>query len=42
MVRLPLSPDAGFASDRSALLMPPRSVSIDVVFGGHIEVLRQF
>ena len=42
MVRLPLSPDAGFASDRSVLHMPPKSVSINIVVGGHIEVSRQF
>ena len=39
-VRLPLSPDAGFASDRSALHMPPKSVFVDVVVGGLVDVLR--
>ena len=42
MVRLPLSPNAGFASDRSALRMPPKSVFVDVVVGGLLRVLRQF
>lgn len=42
MVRLPLSPNAGFASDRSALRMPPKSVFVDVVVGGLLDVLRQF
>lgn len=42
MVRLPLSPNAGFASDRSALRMPPKSVFADVVVGGLLDVLRQF
>ena len=42
MVRLPLSPNAGFASDRSALRMPPKSVFVDVVVGGLLCVLCQF
>lgn len=42
MARLPLSPNAGFASDRSALRMPPKSVFVDVVVGGLLGVLRQF
>ena len=39
-VRLPLSPDAGFTSDRSALRTPPKSVFVDVVVGGLVDVLR--
>ena len=42
MLRLPLSPNAGFASDWSALRMPPKSVFVDVVVGGLLGVLRQF